>query len=448
MNKLVLIAAAFVASTLSLSAQIVKGDMNGDGQLTVADLSNTASRILESAPLEYISTGVNPYQADNSLILGKWYRTKKSWLEFKADGSIESQTDGSSYTNELYDVIDTINVSDKTYIFMPYQGRVLFCNKKGIPESFTNIYQMTDDYIVMGTGKRMAPLYKSQPIVLVNNITLSQNEITLKPDESVRITATVLPTDADDTSVTWLSDNNNVANVMGGIILAIGEGTANITCKANDGSGVVATCKVTVSSAASHEYVDLGLSVKWATCNIGAEKPEDYGLYFAWGETTGYTQDTSDGHQFNWANYKWCNGSKDTMTKYCTSSSYGEVDNKRVLDPEDDAAHVNWGGSWRMPTRAEQHELGNNCTWTWTTQNGVKGYKVTSKSNGNSIFLPAAGYRSGDYLSNAGSYSDYWSSSLNTANLNYAYCLYFNSSSVDWSYQGRCRGQSVRPVCQ
>jgi hypothetical protein len=133
-----------------------------------------------------------------------------------------------------------------------------------------------------------------------------------------------------------------------------------------------------------HEYVDLGLSVKWATCNVGATKPEEYGDYFAWGETT--PKDAYD-----WSTYKWCNGGPSTQTKYCTNSSYGTVDNKTTLDLSDDAACANWGGSWRMPTRAEQDELRNNCTWTWTTQNGVNGYKVTG-TNGNSIFLPAAGY--------------------------------------------------------
>lgn len=197
-----------------------------------------------------------------------------------------------------------------------------------------------------------------------------------------------------------------------------------------------------------HEYVDLGLSVKWATCNIGADKPEDYGDYFAWGETTGYGQDTSDGHQFGWANYKWCNGSSSTMTKYCTSSSYGTVDSKSVLDPEDDAAHVNWGGSWRMPTQAEHKELRDNCTWTWTTQNGINGYKVTSKSNGNSIFLPAAGCRSDSCLYVAGSGGRYWSSSLRTSYSYYAYYLYFNSSIVDWASDYRYYGLSVRAVCQ
>ena len=190
----------------------------------------------------------------------------------------------------------------------------------------------------------------------------------------------------------------------------------------------------------NHEYVDLGLSVKWATCNVGATKPEEYGDYFAWGET-------QPKDYYDWSTYKWCNGSKTTHTKYNTSSSYGTVDNKTTLDLSDDAARANWGGSWRMPTKAEQDELRNNCTWTRTTQNGVNGYKVTSKSNGNSIFLPAAGYRSDSSLSSAGGSGDYWSSSLGTDSPYHAYYLFFNSSDVDWYEVSRGYGFSVRPVC-
>lgn len=192
-----------------------------------------------------------------------------------------------------------------------------------------------------------------------------------------------------------------------------------------------------------YEWVDLGLSVKWATCNVGATKPEEYGDYFAWGET----QPKST---YNWSTYKWCNDSDgNTLTKYNTKSSYGTVDNKTTLDLSDDAARANWGGSWRMPTMAEQDELRNNCTWTWTTQNGVNGYKVTSKSNGNSIFLPAAGYRYGSSLGYAGSGGFYWSGSLNADYPNCACALYFYSDNVSrYNDDGRYYGFSVRPVCQ
>ena len=189
----------------------------------------------------------------------------------------------------------------------------------------------------------------------------------------------------------------------------------------------------------NHEYVDLGLSVKWATMNVGATTPEEYGDYFAWGEV-------KPKEEYVWSTYKWCNGSKNTLTKYCTNSEYGTVDNKTVLESADDVAAVNWGASWRMPTDAELTELREQCTWTWTTQNGVNGYKVTG-SNGNSIFLPAAGYRSDSSLYDAGSYGYYWSSSLDADSPYDAYELYFDSDNVYWYDDNRSFGQSVRPVC-
>ena len=193
-------------------------------------------------------------------------------------------------------------------------------------------------------------------------------------------------------------------------------------------------------SVNGYDYVDLGLSVKWATCNVGADSPEDYGDYFAWGETKPKST-------YKWSTYEWCQGSTTTLTKYCTYSSYGKVDNKTQLDLSDDAARANWGGSWRMPTHDELTELREKCSWTGTTQNGVEGYKVTSKTNGNSIFLPAAGYRYNSSLYDAGSYGYYWSSSLYTVSPNDARFVYFDSSRVDWNFSSRYYGRSVRPVC-
>ena len=190
-------------------------------------------------------------------------------------------------------------------------------------------------------------------------------------------------------------------------------------------------------------YVDLDLpsGLLWATCNVGADKPEDYGDYFTWGET-----ETKD--YYDWSNYKWCNGSYNNLTKYCTNSYYGTVDNKTVLDPEDDAAHVNWGGGWRMPTTREWKELYDNTTSTWTTEDGVAGRKFTSKTDSSKyIFLPAAGYRNGTSLYFAGSDSLYWSSSLFTDSPDYAYSMDFDSGGVNpQSDNRRFFGFTVRPV--
>ena len=273
------------------------------------------------------------------------------------------------------------------------------------------------------------------------------------------ITAWVWPTGGDGQEVVptkegdWYVYTRNCAELN--IIFKNGAGwtgnanqTVDMTFTENacveitsNGAKLATYTNVECDSEKVYEYVDLGLSVKWATCNVGASKPEEYGDYFAWGETT--TKST-----YNWSTYKYCNGSYNTLTKYNNSSSYGSVDNKTTLELADDAARANWGGSWRMPTDAEMIELHSNCTWTLTTQNGVNGYKVTSKKNGNSIFLPAAGYRGDSSLSHAGSYGFYWSSSLHTGCPYSACYLYFDSDHVDRYGNNRYYGYSVRPVCQ
>ena len=195
-----------------------------------------------------------------------------------------------------------------------------------------------------------------------------------------------------------------------------------------------------------HEFVDLGLpsGIRWATCNVGSTTPEGYGDYFAWGETS--TKDT-----YNWSTYRYCNGSSSTLTKYCNNAEYGNngfTDALTTLEASDDAATANWGAGWRMPTQSEIQELYDNCTHEWTTQNGVKGEKFTG-SNGNSIFLPAAGYRGDDELYDVGSLGYCWSSSLCTSRPYIAWLLLFSC----WDECGtnddftRGSGVSVRPVC-
>ena len=198
-----------------------------------------------------------------------------------------------------------------------------------------------------------------------------------------------------------------------------------------------------------YAYVDLGLpsGLKWATCNVGATAPEEYGDYFAWGETEPKTN-------YSWSTYKYGSASTE-LTKYCTKAIYGKnffVDEKTTLDPEDDAATVNWGGNWRMPTRENLDELLDNCKLIWITVNGIEGYKVTA-SNGNSIFLPAAGYIYEDVSRSVGFDGQYWSSSLDSGNQNNndnAFDFAFKSSFANAPYYHGSRycGRSVRAVCQ
>lgn len=190
----------------------------------------------------------------------------------------------------------------------------------------------------------------------------------------------------------------------------------------------------TTKTEPNHPYVDLGLSVKWATCNIGASSPEEYGDYFAWGET-------EPKEVYVWSTYKWCNGSRNTLTKYCTNKEYGAVDNKITLELEDDAAHVNWGGEWRMPTKAELEELREKCTWMPAKINGVSGREITGP-NGNKLFLPYSGYCSeGKYP--GGGQACCWS---NTSSSFAAYYLTYNWSDYYVVADLRCFGFTVRAV--
>ena len=188
--------------------------------------------------------------------------------------------------------------------------------------------------------------------------------------------------------------------------------------------------------------VDLGLpsGTLWANMNVGASSPEDYGDYFAWGETEPYAENGKT--TFDWSTYFDTNDNGSTFNKYNNNGGLTE------LKPEDDAAYVNWGPAWRMPSQEQFEELinSNYTTTEWTTQNGVNGRLITSNSNGNSVFLPAAGARPGSFLFDAGSGGDYWSRTLNSEYPDRAWGLYFHSSSVYTDYGFRYYGFTVRPV--
>ena len=208
--------------------------------------------------------------------------------------------------------------------------------------------------------------------------------------------------------------------------------------------------KITIKD--THKYVDLGLpsGTLWATCNIGASKPEECGLYFAWGETEGYKQDSDDVHQWEKKSYKWydCNSKYPELMKYrCSWSAI--IDNKEELDPEDDAATVNWGRKWQMPSSEQIKELCDSAYTTkeWTTLNGVNGLMLTSKTNGNTIFLPAAGDRVNSGFWDSSEYGYYWSSSLHVFDSSTASFLIFNWVNPNpTSMADRRCGFTIRPV--
>ena len=302
-------------------------------------------------------------------------------------------------------------------------------------------------------GRSVRPVYGE--FVPVESISLNKISLDLYRGEVGQLTATISPSNATNKDVHWVSSDESVATVSEiGLVRAIAPGTATITAYASN--GVSTACMVTVnkmdlSLPDAVDAVDLGLpsGLKWATMNVGATRPEQYGEWFAWGET-------EPKWEYDCSTYKFELGTdyNGPFSKYITKSNYGTVDNKTVLDPEDDAAHVNWGDSWRMPTYSEWKELIDNCTCTWTSDyngTGVAGRIVTSNKSGytdKSIFLPAAGYRFGTNLGNAWSYGFYWSSSLYTDDPCYAYRVSFYSDDVYYELSLRYDGFSIRPVSE
>ena len=286
---------------------------------------------------------------------------------------------------------------------------------------------------------------------LYKDLQLANQTLTLKEGETGQVEIT-----SGNGSYGIKNSNDTVATVtVNGEMIdieAVSPGTATITVIDNK-TGQTASFEVTVEDEEktalfcpdhNHPHViDLGLpsGTKWACCNIGSDKPEDYGSYYAWGETQ--TKET-----YNWSTYYYCNGSEDSMTKYCIDNSFGTVDNKKELDPGDDVATVTWGINWQMPSTEQQYELINSdyTTTEWISLDGIYGMKITSNSNGNSIFLPASGYYS-DCVRSANSSGNYWSRSLGTSYSNRSRFLLFDSEKKATNYiERRLFGQSVRAV--
>lgn len=502
----------FAATTLSAQT-ILKGDMNDDNEVTIADVTSVVNVVLGKAPLETISAGCScePYKVDNTSVVGTWYAADGTSFQFNEDGT-------------------TTFPGGATYEFMPMQGRLLVYDAMKHPIKVLPLIKVESEYLLSvdyatsvftyytnsgslatgitisqtslsmnsGTTAQLSATLSPEGAFgsvtwtssnesvatvdangvvtavaggnctitatasgslqtatcsvsvtqMVTSIVLSQTEVGLDLNAFVTLTATVLPENAANKNVVWSSSNENVAIIRNGRVAPFDCGTTIITCTAADGSGVKATCTVCVVDPAS--YVDLGLpsGTLWATCNIGATSPEDYGDYFAWGETEGYDSGKT---RFGLDTYKWCKGSNSTMTKYCSNSSYsyeGFTDDLTELELADDAAYVNWGPAWRMPSIEQFQELINSSYTTseWTTQNGVYGRKITSLSNGNSIFLPAAGHRRSSSRYDEGSYGYYWSRTLHSDETYSARSLFFFSSGISAEVDLRYCGLSVRPV--
>lgn len=305
------------------------------------------------------------------------------------------------------------------------------------------------------SGVPVRPVYGRLITIPVESVTLDRTKMDLSADITFSLSATVQPQNATNQRISWTSSDESVATVDSeGNVHCVAPGTATITVTTADG-GKTASCFVTVKDPsapfATPTAVDLGLSIPWASFNVGASSPEENGFYYAWGETEPKSQ-------YDESTYQWCDGSMDLLTKYNFDPASGVVDYRSKLEDADDVAHVKLGGKWRMPTYEEIQELyqtkdNPGYQWTWKTlESGCSGVEITCLANGNHIFLPASGYVSAyreSYYNGVTGF--YWSSSVDKS-LDPGQALQFHyddDSGSLFSYIGsqyRPGGYSVRPV--
>lgn len=362
-----------------------------------------------------------------------------------------------------YPSTDTVDFATALGTFTPREGDMIAC-EYDFSEYFDGGWFGDIQHFYPGYGY-MYYSTRAMPVMVTFNTQPPTPQLTVTTAEPTEITANSAVSGGSITSndgnyiyvfmkgICWATHPNPM--VMNDFFTENGSGAESFTAEMTDLSSnteyYVRAYAVTLdgtfygdelSFTTDHEFVDLGLpsGLLWATCNVGADTPEEYGDYFAWGET-------QPKDNYDWSNYQYCHGSYNKLTKYCNNSSYGYngfTDNLTILLPEDDAATAYWGTGWRIPTMEEWQELFYNTTCTWTTQNGVNGRLFTA-SNGNSLFLPAAGQHSYS-LYNVGSAGNYWSNSLV---MDYPYwACYFSFYSDSYGIVGSVRylGQSVRPV--
>lgn len=412
---------------------------------TVTDGQTTNANITMSANFVTLTVDTD---ADSDIYIDEEYKGRGRWTGRVSEGShiLEARKQNHRASNKT---VDLVLGEDKTITLetpKPIYGSCEITTSPSDANIYIDgkLYGQTPNYvneILIGTHE--LKLEKQGCTTITKTITIKENE-TLTVNEKLQTgKEIVIKTDKSGDKI--YVDGNYVG--LSPVTTTVAFGSHNIKAERN-GKYVSKTITVETQNFASpsphngnasqnneymlafvqeingHEYVDLGLSVKWATCNVGADKPEDYGNYYAWGETS-------------------------TKSSYTESNSktYGKNYSDIKGDSRYDAARANWGSTWKMPTKSELEELKNRCTWKWTTQNGVKGYKVTGP-NGNSIFLPAAGCRDGSSLYYAGEDGLYWGSTPLESSSDGAYYLFFDSSSqgVDWF--DRRYGRSVRPVSE
>ncbi|MBO4663001.1 MAG: fimbrillin family protein [Bacteroidaceae bacterium] len=345
-----------------------------------------------------------------------------------------------------------------------------------IAATWKNVTLLSDEDVFVTKATMNVTTGEVTPITKASSVVLNLNNVsTTSENEKLELYLAVLPITTGDLTITVLaSDSYNYTSTLPNKTLKAGKAYLW-----NTDSWTVTQVTPTVFTCdgveSGHAYVDLGLSVKWATTNIGATSAVGPGDYYAYGETEPqhkYAYGSSSYSIYSLSSYKWCNGSYNTFFKYCIDSSYGIIDNKTTLEPEDDAATQNWGNAWRMPTLSELDELGKNCYWVWTSNyNNTKTagyiiYKAKSSSDKGQvvfynetpsssyslsdthIFLPAAGNGFEGVLSGVGDVGQYRSSSLCESKNDCAHRILFGSNRLYYKdYHVRFGGMSVRAVC-
>ena len=402
-----------MATAGNAQTQIIMGDMNRDKEITIADVTSLVNVLLGKSPMQYITradfgkpvTGITLDQT--SLTLGEGGTATLTATVVPADAG----DPGVTWTSSNPSVVTVSSGNGQCELYLESYG--------------------SDKLAVIRVVKEMTGLGLKEAKDLVDSapVSLGYYDAADAADHKTAL-------EAAGATVSLIGGGT------GGEVTAVAIGTAVITATAVDG-GYTATCAVTVynSVMAGHECVDMGNGQLWATTNVGANSPEEYGNFFAWGETTAKTS-------YSWDNYAWGN-SATSLTKYVTESSHGTVDGKNILEPSDDAATANWGGGWRTPTEDEWNWLRSysNCSWVWTNDyngTGVAGHVVTSNITSNSIFFPATGNSAGG----AGEYGYSWSSTLHYDN-SFAIGMFIHPSDLVNCTGGEYRnvGMTVRPVC-
>ena len=273
--------------------------------------------------------------------------------------------------------------------------------------------------------------------VAVTGITLDKTIVSFtKKEQTALITATVTPENASDKRVLWKSSDESVAKVSNGVVESVKEGTATITATTYAG-GFVASCavsfpKVEVDSRAVDIFGSSDKTVYWSSVNFGAETPEDFGSFIAWGELDPKSE-------YTWGSYivpliGWCGTAKDPLNGVAS-----------IEKTANDVIAAKWGDGWRMPTAAEVNRIVTTLSWTWTSSEGVYGYKVENPNNGKSIFLPVGGYYNDATHAHEGAKGRYWTATAGTAAYN-AYSLDFNSDEYTLDQHNRYMGFAIRPV--